>query len=244
MIRIVMPMAGEGKRFAERGYTFPKPLVEIHGKPMVEIVVNNVRPREAHQFVFICREDHLRRFALSEVLELIAPDAKTVMLRDPTSGALCTILLAAEHLDNEDELLIVNADQYIEATIDEFLDAARRGAWDGYIMTFPSTHPKWSYAKVEGDQVVAVAEKRPISHHATVGIYYFKRGKDFVAAAERMLMKHATVSGEFYVCPVYNELVLMGKRIGIYPILREQMHSLGTPEDVEQFTGTRTARGA
>ncbi len=230
-----MPMGGEGKKFTERGATFPKPLVEIEGKPMVEIVVNNVRPRENHRFVFICREEHLRRYALAEVLDLIAPGGHTIPLRNPTAGALCSILLAAEYLEDDDEVLIVNADQYVDASIDEFLEAARRGSWDGYIMTFPSTHPKWSYAKVEGDEVVAVAEKRPISRHATVGLYYFRRGRDFLAGAERMLAKNATVSGEFYVCPVYNELILMGKRISIHPIGREQMHSLGTPEDVERF---------
>lgn len=239
MISVVMPMGGEAKKFAERGYTFPKPLVEIAGKPMVEIVVHNIAPSEPHHFIFICRQDHLQQFALAEVLRLIAPDNQTVVLAKPTAGALCSVLLATEHLNNEDELLIVNADQYVDVSIDDFLAAARLGGWDGYIMTFPSTHPKWSYVKLEGEQVVTVAEKRPISRDATVGIYYFRRSRDFLAGAERMLLRSATVAGEFYVCPVYNELVLMGKRISAHPIAREQMYSLGTPEDVEAFSALK-----
>jgi dTDP-glucose pyrophosphorylase len=160
-------------------------------------------------------------------------------MHNPTSGALCSVLLAMEYLQHDEELLVANADQYVDVSIDEFLTAARGGTWDGYLMTFPAAHPKWSYAKVEGDQVVAVAEKRPISRNATVGLYYFRSSRDFLAAAERMLLKKATVGGEFYVAPLYNELILMGKRVGIYPITREQMHSLGTPEDVEDFAATQ-----
>jgi NDP-sugar pyrophosphorylase family protein len=239
MIHIVVPLGGEGKRFAERGYSFPKPLVEIVGKPMIEVVVHNLTPTESHQFIFVCRQEHLERFALSEVLVLIAPESEIVSIRNPTAGALCSVLLGMEYLQHDEELLVANADQYVDVTIDEFLTAARGGMWDGYLMTFPATHPKWSYAKVEDDAVVAVAEKRPISRNATVGLYYFRSGRDFLAAAERMLLKNATVGGEFYVAPLYNELILMGKRIGIYPIAREQMHSLGTPEDVENFTATQ-----
>ena len=239
MIRIVVPMGGEGKRFIDRGYSFPKPLVEIVGKPMIEVVVHNVTPTESHQFIFVCRQEQLEEFALSEVLNLIAPESEIVSMRNPTAGALCSVLLGMEYLQHDEELLVVNADQYVDVPIDEFLTAARRGVWDGYMMTFPATHPKWSYAKVEGDQVVAVAEKKPISRDATAGLYYFRSSRDFLEAAERMLLKNATVGGEFYVAPLYNELILMGKRVGIYPIAREQMYSLGTPEDVESFSATQ-----
>ena len=109
------------------------------------------------------------------------------------------------------------------------------GILDGAIMTFPNTHPRWSYASLEDGLVVAVAEKQPISRNATAGLYYFRRGVDFVRGAERMLFKNASFSGEFYVAPVYNELILAGKRIGVFPIDAAQMHGLGTPEEVERF---------
>lgn len=239
MIHIVVPMGGEGKRFAERGYTFPKPLIEIAGKPMIEIVVRNLAPKEPHVFVFVCRQEHLERFALREVLELVAPQSKIVPMGSPTAGALCSVLLGMEHLQHDEELLIANADQYIDIAIDDFLSSARSKAWDGYVMTFPSTHPKWSYVRLEGENVVAVAEKRPISKNATVGLYYFKRCSDFILSAERTLLKNATVGGEFYVAPAYNEMILMGKSVGTYPITQQQMFGLGTPEDVEAFAASK-----
>ena len=242
MIEIVVPMGGGGKTFGERGFTFPKPLIEIEGKPMIELVVQNLKPSGPHRFTFICRQDHLQAFALRDVLELIAPGCNVVAMPAATAGALCSVLLAAETLASDNELLVANADQQVDVSIDDYLAAARRGSWDGYVMTFPSTHPKWSFVRIEGDLVVAAAEKRPISKHATVGLYYFRRATSFLEGAERMLVKNASVDGQFYVCPVYNELILAGRRVSHYPIAREQMHSLGTPEDLEAFVGRHQPR--
>lgn len=235
MIHIVVPMGGDGRKFAERGYTFPKPLVEIGGKPLIEIVVRNLTPREPHQFVFVCRQEHVQNYALADVLRLVAPGCHIVTMRQPTAGALCSVLLGMEYLAHEDELLIANADQVVDASIDEFLNAARADDLDGSIITFPNTHPRWSYVRIEDGQVVAVAEKQPISRDATAGLYYFRRGVDFVRAAERMLFKNASRGGEFFVAPVYNELVLAGRRVGVFPIEGTAMHGLGTPEEVERY---------
>jgi NDP-sugar pyrophosphorylase family protein len=243
MIRIVVPMGGEGRAFLERGYTFPKPLVEVAGQPLIEIVVKNLTPSGPHQFVFVCKNEHVENFALGDVLSLIAPDCRIVRMAKPTAGALCSVLLGMEHLEHEDELVIANADQCVDVGIDDFIATARRSDWDGAIMTFPNTHPRWSYARVEGDLVVAVAEKQPISRHATAGLYYFRRGIDFVRGAERMLFKNASFLGEFYVAPVFNELILAGKRVGIFPIRPDQMHGLGTPEEVERFQARAYATG-
>jgi NDP-sugar pyrophosphorylase family protein len=235
MIRIVIPMGGEGRQFAERGYTFPKPLVEIAGSPLIELIVRNLTPAEPHEFVFICRQEHVQKFALADVLRLIAPGCRIVTMAQPTAGALCSVLLALEHLAHQDELLVANADQWIDVSIDRFLAFARASRLDGALITFPNTHPRWSYARLEDGFVVGVAEKQPISRHATAGIYYFRSGDEFVAAAERMLLKNASVGGEFYVAPVYNELVLAGRRIGAFPLAAGEMHGLGTPEEVERF---------
>ena len=235
MLKIVVPMGGEGRRFAEQGYTFPKPLVEIDGRPMIELVVHNLRPKEPHEFIFICRQEHLEQYALTEVLRLVAPACRIVPMREATAGALCSVLLASNHLQGDQELLVANADQIVDVCIDSFLADARARQADGSIVTFPSTHPKWSYVKLEHDLVVAAAEKRPISRHATAGLYYFRRTDQFIAAAERMLLKNASLRSEFFVCPVYNELVLAGLRISHFEIDRHAMHSLGTPEDVKRY---------
>jgi NDP-sugar pyrophosphorylase family protein len=228
-------MGGEGRQFVERGYTFPKPLVEIAGRPLIEIVVQSLTPSEPHQFVFVCKQEHVQQYALGDVLRLIAPGCHVVTMARPTAGALCSVLLGMAHLQHDDELLVANADQSVDVSVDRFLLGAREGGWDGSIMTFPNTHPRWSYVRTEGDVVVAVAEKQPITRNATVGLYYFRRGTDFVRAAERMLFKNASLGGEFYVAPVYNELVLARKRIRIFPIEASQMHGLGTPEEVERY---------
>jgi NDP-sugar pyrophosphorylase family protein len=235
MLKIVIPMGGEGRRFAEQGYSFPKPLIEIDGRPMIELVAQNLRPREPHEFIFICRQEHLEQFALSDVLRLVAPGCRVISMREATAGALCSVLLASNHLEGDQELLVANADQIVDLCIDSFLADARARQADGSIVTFPSTHPKWSYVKLEGELVVAAAEKRPISTHATAGLYYFRRTDQFIAAAERMLLKNASLRSEFFVCPVYNELVLADQRITTFEIDRLAMHSLGTPEDVKHF---------
>lgn len=238
MLKIVVPMGGEGKPFIERGFTFPKPLIEVRGKSMIEVVVENLTPRSPHQFIFVARQDHLARFALAEVLQLLAPGCKIVSMKEPTRGALCSVLLATEYLTADGPMLVANADQYLQSPIDDFLQAASQGGVDGAIMTFPSTHPKWSYARVENGEVVAVAEKRPISRDATVGLYHFSSSADFLKSAERSILKNASIGGEFYVSPVYNEMILAGKHIITYPIRREQMFSLGTPEELDLFTST------
>jgi NDP-sugar pyrophosphorylase family protein len=239
MLQIVIPLSGEGRQFAEQGYVFPKPLVDIAGHPMIEIVVRNVTPREPHRFIFVCRKEHAEKFALTEVLNLIAPGCEIIQLDQPTAGALCSVLLAADRLKEEGELLVVNSDQYIDASVDVFLAGARQTGADGSLVIFPSTHPKWSYVKVEDGEVVAVAEKKPISRNATAGLYYFRDSRNFLKSAERVILKNAAVSGQFYVCPVYNELILAGQSVTVYPIAREQMHSLGTPEDVKTFSANR-----
>jgi NDP-sugar pyrophosphorylase family protein len=239
MLTIVIPMGGEGRVFAERGYSFPKPLIEIDGRPMIEFVIRNLTPNEPHEFVFICKDEHLKKFALGDVLRQIAPSCHIVPMAQPTAGALFSVLLAMDFLQPDNELLVANADQYVDRPIDEFLFCARGPATDGCLVTFPNTHPKWSYARIEGGQVVAVAEKRPISKSATAGLYYFRETRMFVAAAERMIGKNAALGGEFYVCPVFNELILAGQRVTAFPIGRAEMHSLGTPEDVELFRNGR-----
>jgi NDP-sugar pyrophosphorylase family protein len=244
MIQIVVPMSGEGRQFADRGYSFPKPLIEIEGQPLIEIVVRNLTPSEPHEFVFVCRREHVEQFALGEVLRLVAPGCRIVTASKSTAGALCSVLLGIEHVRRENEILIANADQYLAVGVDAFLQAARAGGWDGSIVTFPNTHPRWSYVRTEGDQVVAVTEKVPISRNATAGLYYFRQAADFIRGAERMLLKNASVSGEFYVAPVYNELVLQGRRVGLFPIDSGEMWGLGTPEEVERFRARRVALAA
>jgi NDP-sugar pyrophosphorylase family protein len=237
MLNIVIPMAGRGSRFQEAGYAFPKPIIDVKGKTMIEVVVNNLKPDDDHRFIFICQRDHYNKYDLYNILKNATNNKfEIVQINGITEGAACTVLTAIQHINNDDELLIANSDQYVETSIDDFVNHGRSKDSDGLIMTFDSSHPKWSYARVNKDNKVhEVAEKKVISNKATVGIYYFKKGKDFVNAAQSMIHKNIRHNNEFYVCPVYNELILEGKDIHIKDISSEDMHGLGTPEDLTAF---------
>lgn len=225
-------MAGRGKRFEEAGYTFPKPLIDIDGKPMIQLVIENLNLPGNH--IFICQKEHLEKYAIKDLLELIKKGSEIISIDKITEGAAITVLLAKSMINNDEELIIANSDQLLDWSPQHFLSFMRKKNVDGGIVTFISTHPKWSFVKVdEGGYVKEVAEKRPISNIATVGIYYFKKGRYFVEAAEKMVKKNVRVNNEFYVAPTYNEMILEGKKILSYPVA--EMRGLGTPEDLQKF---------
>ena len=231
-MNVLIPMAGAGSRFAQAGYTFPKPLIDVNGKPMIQVVVDNLNV-EAH-FIFIVQKEHYEKYNLQSVLNLIAPGCDIVQVNGLTEGAACTTLLAKDLINNNEPLLMANSDQFVEWNSNECLYAFTADSIDGGIVTFESTHPKWSFAKLGDDGFVSeVAEKNPISNIATVGIYYWKHGSDYVKYAEQMIEKNIRVNNEFYVCPVFNEAIGGGKKIRVKNI--ERMWGLGTPEDLQYY---------
>lgn len=240
MLNIVVPMAGRGSRFIKAGYKMPKPLIDICGHPMIEYVVKNICPKQEHQFIFICQQEHLEKYDLVQTLERMAPGCAVVAVDYITEGAACTVLLAGKYIDNDDFLMIANSDQYVDMDIDEYIAAMRD--YDGLIMTMPANDPKWSYIRYDKDGFITmVREKEVISDQATVGIYNYRHGGDFVKYARQMIQKNIRVNGEFYVAPVYNEMVEAGKKL-VYKDVGTKMHGLGTPEDLEAFTRLPLAR--
>jgi len=238
MLNIVVPMAGRGARFQEAGYRLPKPLIPVHGIPMIEVVIDNLRPRRSHQFTFICQREHLETFGVAKLLQRAAPDSKIIAIDRVTEGAACTVLLARQIIDGSRPLMIANCDQWIDASIDDYLDAADRGNWGGFLMTMSSDKPKWSYVRRGADgNVVGVVEKQVVSSEATVGIYNFARGSEFVRAADAMIAANDRVNGEFFVAPTYSWLIRAGGRVGTYSIGADHsgMYGLGTPADLTQF---------
>ena len=231
-MNVLIPMAGAGSRFAQAGYTFPKPLIEVNGKPMIQVVVNNLNV-DAH-FIFLVQKEHYEKYNLQSVLSLIAPGCDIIQVDGITEGAACTTLLAKDLINSDEPLLMANSDQFVEWNSNEVLYAFTADSIDGGIVSFKATHPKWSYAKVGEDGFVSeVAEKNPISDNATVGIYYWKKGSDYVKYAEQMIEKNIRTNSEFYVCPVFNEAIQDGKKIRIKDI--DKMWGIGTPEDLNYF---------
>tara|TARA_B100000902_G_scaffold241637_1_gene228860 strand:+ start:8541 stop:9920 length:1380 start_codon:yes stop_codon:yes gene_type:complete len=231
-LNILIPMAGLGSRFTEKGYVFPKPLIEIKGKPMIQVVVENLNIDA--NYIFIVQKEHVKKYNIDKMLKLIRPEAKIVTLDKVTEGAASTTLMAKEFINNEDPLLIANSDQFILWNPREVMYKFTSTQADGGILTFNATHPKWSYAKIDNSgNVTEVAEKNPISNNATVGVYYWKKGMDYVSCAEEMIRKDLRVNGEFYVCPVYNQAIESNKRIVINEV--DKMWGIGTPEDLDSF---------
>lgn len=245
MLNIVIPMAGLGSRFLKAGFSDPKPLIQIFGVPMIQLVISNLRPRCAHRFIFICQREHAIQYALEKKLSQWTSHPEIILLDGITEGAACTVLEAASLIDNASPLMIANSDQYIDASIDHYLAELTSRSLDGLIMTMQADDPKWSFAETDSrGYVTRIVEKEVISNDATTGIYNFAHGCDFVRGARAMIAADERVNGEFYVAPVYNRLVAQGKRIGLYDIGSEGhgMHGLGTPDDLSAFLLTPLAR--
>ena len=233
-MNILIPMAGDGSRFKDAGYTVPKPLIPLGDKTMIETVVHNLNI--SANYIFIVRDSHIKDYNIDSLLKRISPTCEIVPVKNLTEGAACTTLLAKKYIDNDNSLLIANSDQYVDWDSVEFMYKMKESKCDGGILTFNSKNPKWSYAEIDENGIVKrVAEKDPISNHATVGIYYWKRGADYVKYAEDMIEKNIRVNGEFYTCPVYNEAIYDKKSIIIYELEDGKMWGLGIPKDVEFF---------
>jgi dTDP-glucose pyrophosphorylase len=230
MINILIPMAGEGRRFKEAGYDLPKPLVNVAGIPMIQRVIENIGIKG--RYIFIVQKQHYTEYNLKSLLDSLAPNNVVIEIDNITQGAACSVLLAKELINTDSPLLIANSDQYVEWNPFEFINLASKH--DGGILTFNDTSPKWSYVKTTVDRIaIEVAEKNPISNNATVGIYYWTQGKDYVKYAEEMISKNIRTNNEFYVCPVYNQAIQDGKSVVTYPV--NKMWGLGTPEDLDAF---------
>ena len=231
-LNILIPMAGAGSRFKEAGYIFPKPLIEINNKPMIQCVIDSLNLEG--NFIFIVQKEHQDKYNINSVLKILKPNCKIIELDEITEGAACTTLLAKKYIDNNNPLIIANSDQYIEWDSIKSMYNFNSKKIDGSILTFNAIHPKWSYAKTDKNNFVTeVAEKKVISKNATVGVYFWKKGNDYVKYAEQMIKKNIRVNNEFYVCPVFNEAISDKKKIIIDPV--HKMHGLGTPQDLNDF---------
>ena len=229
---VLIPMAGMGSRFAQVGYTLPKPLIDVAGIPMIQRVVENINIDA--NYIFVVQREHFEKYNLQSFLKAIVPDCQIVLTNGLTEGAACTTLLAEELIDSDNHLIICNSDQLIEWDSCDSMYSMLSSECDGGILTFHATESKWSYVRKDAnDFVCEVAEKKVISNEATVGFYYYKHGSDYVRFAKQMIAKDIRVNNEFYVCPVYNEMIEAGKKIKSFSI--EKMWGVGTPEDLKAF---------
>jgi NDP-sugar pyrophosphorylase family protein len=238
-MNIVIPMAGRGSRFTAAGFKRPKPLVQLLGKPMIELVVTNLEPNCDHTFIFVCLDEHLKVYPeLEPFLRGLSKNVVIVPIDGVTQGAACTVLCAEKFINNDTPLIIANSDQFIDFDQYRFYSQLRNSLYAGHIMTFFASDPKWSYVSTdEYGNVVRVVEKEVISNQATTGIYHFSKGANFVHYAKQMIECNDTVNGEFYVAPTYNYMIRDG--LNVVPVEvdgnESVMYGLGTPEDLSLF---------
>lgn len=235
-MNILILLAGDSKPFEEAGYTYPKYLIEVAGRPLFQHVVESIGVRQQDKLVFIVRREEAERFHFKDSIRLLVPNSEVIIAEGQTQGAACTALLATEIIQSNESLLIVNGDQIVDKPLEDILQDFETQEIDGGIVIFDSVHPRWSYVKTNSDGfVIEAAEKRPISRNATAGLYYFRRGHEFVDAAMDMIRKDAQTGGAFYVCPVYNQMLLRQAKIRTYTIQREQYFSLANPQGLQAY---------
>ena len=229
MINVLIPMAGAGSRFVDQGYKLPKPLIDVCGQPMVQRVIESLKSDKVDiNFIFIALQEHLE----DGLEEYLKNKGDIVVVENMTEGAPCTVLLAEKLINNDHELVIANCDQLLQWDFSSFITYSR--SFDGCLVTFNSTNPHHSYVRLVKGEVTEVAEKIVISDKASAGIYYFKKGSDYVSGANQMIKKNIRTNNEFYISPVYNELLSHGK-FSIFEIDVRNKHMLGTPEELRIF---------
>ena len=244
-MRYLIPIASKDDLFPKDEFHFPKPLIEVEGIPMISLVVGSIRKRDpSARFVFIVLRQDVLDYSLDSILKLIGgPDCIVVELNSPTMGAVCSALMAIEHIDDDEPLVICNGDQIIDANLGAIANTFYRLEADAGVVTFPSVHPRWSYVREdEQGHVVETAEKRVLSRKAIAGYYYFRKGSGFVRWAQDYLLKSDPIGGKYYLSPVLNEVVLAGGRVAQIEIAAENYISFYSPKRLEHYQAEARGR--
>lgn len=233
MINVLLPAMGTSAFFKDA--YFPKPLTEINGKTMLEMVVEDYSNLEPKNYIFVFSDEDCKKFHIDSSVNMLTPSSVVIKLSHQTAGALCTCLMAVEYVNDNTPLIIANSDQIIEEDYRKVIKHFDEMGADAGVITFPNIHPRWSYARKKGDEIIEVAEKRPISKNAIAGFYYFKKGSDFIETAKNALMKQNNLDGKYYISASINELILLGKKVGFFDIEKEQYHSFYSPAKIKEY---------
>lgn len=237
-MKVVIPIAGKSSFFDDKNSPFSKALIEIEGKSMIQHVIENISTLNSDfDFVFVVNSEDCKKFHLHNILKILSKNSSIVKLEGETKGALCSILMAIEHLDLDDELIICNGDQIIDCNFNEVLTFFRENNSDVGVITFNSVHPRWSYVRLDNDNesVIETAEKRPISQNAIAGFYYFKKGQYFIDGATKSIEKGAHVNDLYYIAPSINQLILKNKIIKAFKINTNKYHSFYSPQKIREY---------
>ena len=239
-LHIIMPMAGEGSRFRDAGWTTPKPLIELDGKPLFIRAIESVKVDGAPmKYSFIVRQEHIDKYGIDKGIKEIIPEAMVYSVAKTTRGAVETCLKAETGISDDDAVVVMDCDLELRSKkytdlIKSVLQITGDVAKGGALVSFESDLPKYSYAEL-GDNgfVKRTAEKEVISNHALCGAYFFSSGKEFKQAAHRLLNEPVMLKPEFYVSLLYNYLLKDGSPVELASM--EMYRSYGTPEELMQW---------
>jgi RpiB/LacA/LacB family sugar-phosphate isomerase len=229
---LLIPVSGKAKRFLDEGFVMPKPLIMAGDRHIIDWSMQSIKYDECN-LIFVVRNEHVCNYSIDKVLtQKFGNDIKIIKTYSDTRGSVETCLFAKDVINNDLPLVIYCLDVFFEPTFDPStmpLDA------DGLILTFKSNSPNYSYTDVGTDGFAKnVVEKTAISNNANVGVYCFSKGSDFVYAAEKMISMDIRTNNEFYIAPLYNILIGIGKKIKTKDV--DTMHVMGTPKELEFFT--------
>ncbi len=235
-LNIIMPIASSSDWAGNADYMYPKYLVEINNKPLIEYVLENLSTIQGEvNFYFILKEEDCLKYHIDNIVKLLVPNATVVMLKNNTKGAICSILMGIDQIAHDEECLVVNSDQVLDGDLMEYLSFFRKKKADAGILTFNSVHPRWSYALLDDHTVLQTAEKNPISKHAMVGFYYFRSFSLFIKGAFTAILNDDNTNGQFYTSAVLNYLILQNLNVLQHSIPNEQHHSFYSPQRIKEF---------
>jgi NDP-sugar pyrophosphorylase family protein len=236
MLKIIIPLGGSSELFSSAGYFYPKPLIEVKGKPMIELVLENpLTINQDKKFIFIVKEEECNKFHLDNTLKILCPGSTIIKLKNDTKGGLCSVLMAIDEIEEVDSLMILNGDQVIDKNFSDIISFWEGKNADAGLITFKSVHPRWSYARVVDENVLQTAEKNPISNNAIAGVYYFKSAKDFFKSAYNTIKNDVQLDGKYYISPVINDFVLNNFKIIPYQVDNKDYHLFYSPQVLQEY---------
>ena len=233
-MNILIPIVSNGKKAEESQYI--KSLFEIQKKTILQYVYESLNQIENAKFIIVIRKDDVKKYHLDDMVRLLIPDCEIVISDGETNGSACSCLLAVDLLSWDEPLIIAGGDQLMLENPQKVISKFTENDYDGGVVIFDDIHPRWSFVKLDqNEMVIEAAEKRPISRNATTGFYYFKKAQYFVESAEEMIKKDASVNGKYYVCPCFNEMVLANKKIGTYRISKMEYFNFNQQSGIDEY---------
>ena len=235
-MNFVIPMAGRGSRFQKKGYAQPKYLIEVNGKSLLQYSLESLPLNLATKLIFILLKEHQTSFDVIAHIRREVPNKvlEFVVIDEVTRGQGETVLLSKPYVDMDKDLLVFNIDTHFKSEGLTAVLSDEKRKKDGVLGAFHAEGTHWSFAELNEQQVVVkTAEKERISENALTGLYHFTNPDDFFSVAAYCIERGITDKNEFYIAPMYNQLIANGKEFVLDFV--SEFIPLGTPEEVEQY---------